>query len=122
LLVVGGTSVTGIFSGSLSDKDAAEVHKIRVISLFGDTLHLGTVGLTVFGNKNSGVPVPEWGVDAAVTEHVPLMGLWTHAKGGLYHGGIFATLLDVVDHYDLRLDLHLSAHEQSDLVQYLNSL
>jgi hypothetical protein len=52
----------------------------------------------------------------------PLMGLWTHAKGGLYHDGRFATLLDVVNHYDLQLGLHLSAQEKSDLVQYLNSL
>jgi mono/diheme cytochrome c family protein len=52
----------------------------------------------------------------------PLRGLWTHAKGGFYHDGRFATLLDVVSHYDLRLGLHLSAQDKSDLVQYLNSL
>ena len=52
----------------------------------------------------------------------PLRGLWTHAKGGFYHDGRFATLMDVVDHYDLQLGLHLSRQEKSDLVQYLNSL
>lgn len=52
----------------------------------------------------------------------PLRGLWTHVKGGFYHDGRFATLLDVVNHYDLQFGLHLSAQEQSDLVQYLNSL
>lgn len=52
----------------------------------------------------------------------PLRGLWTHAKGGFYHDGRFATLLDVVNHYDLQLGLHLSTQEKSDLVQYLNSL
>jgi hypothetical protein len=52
----------------------------------------------------------------------PLKGLWTHAKGGFYHDGRFATLLDVVNHYDLQFGLHLSAQEKSDLVQYLNSL
>jgi mono/diheme cytochrome c family protein len=52
----------------------------------------------------------------------PLRGLWTHAKGGFYHDGRFATLPDVVDHYDLQLGLHLSAQQKSDLVQYLNSL
>ena len=30
----------------------------------------------------------------------PLRGLWTHEKGGLYHDGRFATLRDVVDHYN----------------------
>ena len=30
----------------------------------------------------------------------PLKGLWTHAKGGYYHDGRFATLYDVVAHYD----------------------
>ena len=30
----------------------------------------------------------------------PLRGLWTHTKGGFYHDGRFATLRDVVDHYD----------------------
>ena len=30
----------------------------------------------------------------------PLKGLWTHTKGGFYHDGRFATLREVVDHYD----------------------
>src|SRR5690242_8887807 len=30
----------------------------------------------------------------------PLKGLWTHTTGGFYHDGRFATLRDVVDHYD----------------------
>ena len=30
----------------------------------------------------------------------PLAGLWSHQKGGFYHDGRFATLRDVVDHYD----------------------
>lgn len=52
----------------------------------------------------------------------PLKGLWTHVKGGFYHDGRFATLADVVDHYDLQFGLHLSAQEKSDLVEYLKSL
>ena len=52
----------------------------------------------------------------------PLKGLWTHSKGGFYHDGRFATLLDVVNHYDLQFALHLSAAEKSDLVEYLKSL
>src|SRR5512134_113014 len=30
----------------------------------------------------------------------PLKGLWTHMKGGFYHDGRFAALLDVLDHYE----------------------
>jgi hypothetical protein len=52
----------------------------------------------------------------------PLGGLWTHTKGGFYHDGRFATLLDVVDHYDSVLSLGLTAQEKSDVVEYLKSL
>ena len=52
----------------------------------------------------------------------PLGGLWTHTKGGFYHDGRFATLLDVVDHYDTFFSLGLTADEKSDLVEYLKSL
>ena len=52
----------------------------------------------------------------------PLNGLWTHTKGGFYHDGRFATLLDVVDHYDSCKNLGLNAGEKTDLVEYLKSL
>jgi cytochrome c peroxidase len=52
----------------------------------------------------------------------PLRGLWTHTKGGFFHDGRFATLEDVVHHYDQFFGLNLSAADQSDLVQYLLSL
>ena len=52
----------------------------------------------------------------------PLRGLWTHTKGGFYHDGRFATLLDVVNHYDTLKGLHLSDQEKNDVVEYLKSL
>ena len=52
----------------------------------------------------------------------PLKGLWTHTKGGFYHDGRFATLLDVVNHYDTHFGLELTEAEKSDLVEYLKSL
>ena len=52
----------------------------------------------------------------------PLGGLWTHAKGGFYHDGRFASLLDVVNHYDTSFNLGLAAEEKSQLVEYLKSL
>lgn len=52
----------------------------------------------------------------------PLKGLWTHTKGGFYHDGRFATLRDVVSHYDAHFGLSLSEQEKRDLVEYLKSL
>jgi len=52
----------------------------------------------------------------------PLKGLWTHTKGGLYHDRRFATLSDVVNHYDSLKSLHLSDREKRDLIEYLKSL
>jgi cytochrome c peroxidase len=52
----------------------------------------------------------------------PLKGLWTHVKGGFYHDGRFATLMDVVNHYDTLFSLGLSDREKSDIVEYLKSL
>ena len=52
----------------------------------------------------------------------PLKGLWTHQRGGFYHDGRFATLLDVVEHYNQTFGLGLSGAQKSDLVEYLKSL
>jgi hypothetical protein len=52
----------------------------------------------------------------------PLKGLWTHTKGGFYHDGRFATLRDVVEHYDTFFGLHLTDQEKLDLIEYLKSL
>jgi hypothetical protein len=52
----------------------------------------------------------------------PLAGLWSHAKGGFYHDGRFATLADVVEHYNTFLKLNLNADEKADLVEHLKSL
>ena len=52
----------------------------------------------------------------------PLGGLWTHTKGGFYHDGRFATLLEVVNHYNGVMNLGLNEHEKSDLIEYLKSL
>jgi hypothetical protein len=52
----------------------------------------------------------------------PLHGLFAHSKGGFYHDGRFATLLDVVNHYDSFQHLGLTDAEKNDLVEYLKSL
>jgi hypothetical protein len=52
----------------------------------------------------------------------PLAGTWTHQKGGFYHDGRFATLDDVVDHYDALFNLGLTTQEKKDLEEYVLSL
>jgi len=52
----------------------------------------------------------------------PLKGLWTHQKGGFYHDGRFATLRDVLNHYDQFFKLGLTESERTELREYLKSL
>jgi hypothetical protein len=51
-----------------------------------------------------------------------LKGLWAHMKGGFYHDGRFATLMDVVNHYNNFKKLSLTEQEKNDLVEYLKSI
>jgi hypothetical protein len=63
--------------------------------------------------------------DRSPDEHYrtsPLRGLWTHTKGGFYHDGRFATLLDVINHYNALFSLGLNDTEKADLVEYLKSI
>jgi hypothetical protein len=65
----------------------------------------------------------------------PLAGLWTHSnearraaglqpirQGGFFHDGRFATLLDVINHYNRVFNLGLTDQEKRDLVEYVKSL
>lgn len=52
----------------------------------------------------------------------PLSGLWTHTRGGFFHDGRFATLRDVVDHYDSCFSLGLADQDKTDIVEFLKSL
>ena len=50
----------------------------------------------------------------------PLRALWQHAP--YFHNGFAATLGDVVDLYDTRKSLNLTAQQKADLVEYLKTL
>ncbi|MBK5186793.1 MAG: c-type cytochrome [Gemmatimonadaceae bacterium] len=50
----------------------------------------------------------------------PLAGLWQHAP--YFHNGTAATLEAVVETYDEKKALHLTAQQKADLVEYLKSL
>ncbi|MGI8924828.1 MAG: hypothetical protein ACR2HJ_12530 [Fimbriimonadales bacterium] len=55
----------------------------------------------------------------------PLRGLWDMKKmhkGGFYHDGRFAMLMDVVNHYDRHFKLNLSQQQKLELIEYLKSL
>lgn len=52
----------------------------------------------------------------------PLRGLFAHSKGGFYHDGRFATLNEVVDHYNTFKKLGLNDQEKRDLIEFLKSL
>jgi hypothetical protein len=52
----------------------------------------------------------------------PLKGLWTHTNGGFYHDGRFATLEEVIGHYNGFFGLGLTGEEIRDLVEFLKSL
>ena len=62
-------AVAGMFSSSVSDADAVGIHRIAVYSILGDSFRGVTRGLTVLSKKEFVASVPQWGIDAAVTEH-----------------------------------------------------
>src|SRR5207248_7750245 len=71
------------------------------------------------------VGVGAWQADRSPTHMyrtAPPAGLWSHQKGGFYHDGRFATMRDVVDHYNDLLKLALTEREKADLIEYLKSL
>jgi hypothetical protein len=52
----------------------------------------------------------------------PLRGMVAKQKGGFYHDGRFATLMDVINHYDSFMKLGLTSGEKADLLAFLNTL
>jgi len=73
----------------------------------------------------SEIGVDSWQADRSPTHMyrtAPLAGLWSHQKGGFYHDGRFATLPDVIEHYDEFFKLQLTDQEKRDLSEYLKSL
>lgn len=71
------------------------------------------------------IGVDSWQADRSPTHMyrtAPLAGLWAHQKGGFYHDGRFATLPDVIEHYNGQFHLNLSDQEKAALVEYLKAL
>jgi hypothetical protein len=101
-------------------------------AIFNDKARCGTCHVPpLFTEPGHNMHTPEEiGIDSFQADRspdgryrtAPLRGLWTHTKGGFYHDGRFATLADVINHYDEFMGLGLSATEKADLEQYLKSL
>ncbi|HVR29791.1 MAG TPA: hypothetical protein VMS86_09690 [Thermoanaerobaculia bacterium] len=113
--------------GSFQEAAAARGEK-----LFAGKARCGTCHVPpLFTEPGNNLHAPsEIGVDAFQADRspthmyrtAPLAGLWTHQKGGFYHDGRFATLPDVIEHYDSFLELRLSEQEKKDVSEYLKSL
>jgi hypothetical protein len=110
------------------DRDAA----VRGQRLFNTTAKCATCHVPpLFTEPGNNLHAPsEIGVDAFQADRspthmyrtAPLAGLWAHQKGGFYHDGRFATLGDVLEHYDSLFKLALTGPQKVDLVEYLKSL
>jgi hypothetical protein len=79
---------------------------------------------TLFTEPGNNLHAPtEIGVDSFQADRspthmyrtAPLAGLWSHQKGGFYHDGRFATLLEVVNHYNTQFTLELSNPQKERL-------
>jgi hypothetical protein len=88
--------------------------------------HMGSIGTEPGYNAHTPASIcvdsfqADRGPDGTYTT-APLQALFTRSKRGFYHDGRYATLLDVVNHYDTCFKLGLSAQQKSGLVQYLKS-
>ena len=100
-----------IFDGKAN---CASCHVQPLFTEPGNNLHAATE-----------IGVDSWQADRSPTHMyrtAPLAGLWSHQKGGFYHDGRFATLPDVIEHYNEFLKLRLTDQEKRDLSEYLKSL
>ena len=92
----------------------ATCHIAPIFTDAGQNLHTAEeIGIDDFEAKRS--PTGKY-------RTTPLRGLWARTQGGFYHDGRFATLAEVIDHYDSHFQLNLSTADKNDLSEYLMSL
>jgi len=105
---------------------------VRGRSLFEGKAHCATCHVPpLYTEPGNNLHSPEeMGVDSFQADRspthgyrtTPLRGLWSHQKRGFYHDGRYASLGDVVSHYNGLMKLGLSIPEQKDLIQFLLGL
>ena len=113
--------------------DAAAAERGR--ALFNGTAQCSTCHRgSIFTDINNGTlhAAAETGMEANYAQRsvtkmyrtTPLRGLWNppQLQGPYFHDGSAATLEAVVDHYNTRRNLNLTAQQKTDLVNYLKTL
>jgi hypothetical protein len=111
-----------VFMQGNGKNSCASCHTPPTFTDTGWNIHTPSeIGIDDFQARRS----PSWfinGKEVVGYRTTPLKGLWSRQKGGFYHDGRFATLMDVVNHYDRHFRLGLSQRQKADLVEYLKSL
>jgi hypothetical protein len=111
-----------IFMAGNGKTSCASCHTPPTFTDTGWNIHTpGEIGIDDFQARRS----PSWfinGREVVGYRTTPLKGLWSRQKGGFHHDGRFATLMDVVNHYDRHFRLGLTPRQKADLVEYLKSL
>jgi hypothetical protein len=111
-----------IFNRGNGKTSCASCHMPPTFTDSGWNIHTGReIGIDDFQARRS----PSWfinGREVVGYRTTPLKGLWSRQKGGFYHDGRFATLMDVVNHYNRHFGLQLTPRQKADLVEYLKSL
>ena len=97
-----------LFNRGNGRTSCATCHVPPTFSEPGWNLHTGAeIGIDDFQANRSPASVIN-GRQVVGYRTTPLAGLWSHQKGGFYHDGRFATLMDVVNHYDRQFGLRLT--------------
>ncbi|MBC8767813.1 hypothetical protein H4O18_07410 [Arenibacter sp. BSSL-BM3] len=100
-----------LFNG---EAQCASCHIAPIFTDAGYNLHSAEeIGIDDFEAKRS---------PTGMYRTTPLRGLFARMKGGFYHDGRFATLTDVINHYDTHFKLELSAQDKTDIEEYLKSI
>ncbi|MBA3454412.1 MAG: hypothetical protein H0T42_15075 [Deltaproteobacteria bacterium] len=113
----GSVDAQAVTRGGALFNGAAKCASCHVPPLYtepGNNMHLpAEIGIDAF-QANRG-PVGRY-------RTTPLRGMFTKTKGGFYHDGRFATMPDVVEHYDRHFKLRLDAKQKADLAAFVMSL
>ncbi len=113
----GGFNAAAAARGKALFSDRAQCATCHVPPLFtepGNNLHSPSdIGIDAFQADRS---------PTHMYRTTPLAGLWSHQKRGFYHDGRFASLREVVEHYNTVKRLSLSEQDIADLVEYLKSI
>jgi cytochrome c peroxidase len=103
-----------IFNGKTGQANCAICHTPPLYAEPGWMMHNGSeIGIDNFQADRS----PD-----GMYRTINLRGMQAHSEGGFFHDGRFATLQDVVLHYNNTFNLKLSQQDVNNVVEFLKSL